>query len=135
MGREINSKNGLTTKQKEVIDKYFENGYKWYDAYTSVYSTKNRGNASKVWQSQSVQSEVNKRLKEDFATHQITAERVLKKLEEIAFADKTDKCYQSGAQLKALDLLQKQLGLQKQQLQITDTSISVNVDGEPDATN
>jgi len=129
MGREVKNKNGLTRMQQEVIDKYFENGYKWYDAYASVYSTQNRGNASKLWKQEYIQKEVNNRLKDDFSTHQITAERVLQKLEEIAFADKADKCYKSGAQIKALDLIQKQLGLQKQQLQISDTSISITVDG------
>lgn len=130
MGREVKNKNELTVKQQAMIDRYFENGFKWYDAYASVYATKNSGNASKLWKQENIQKEVNRRLKDEFATHQITAERVLQKLEEIAFADKTDKCYKSGAQIKALDLIQKQLGLQKQQLQVTDTSITVNVDGD-----
>ena len=50
--------------------------------------------------------------KEAFAAAAISAERVALKLADIAFAEKKDDVYVVTAQLKALDLLQKQMGLQ-----------------------
>ena len=55
--------------------------------------------------------------KQAFEAACINAEKVALRLNDIAFADKDDKVYSVQAQLKALDLLQKQLGLQKQTLE------------------
>ena len=66
--------------------------------------------------------------KEAFAAACISAERVALRLAEIAFADKDDEHYSATAQLKALDLLQKQLGLQHQKIEAdlhTDINITI----------
>ena len=55
--------------------------------------------------------------KAEFEGACITAERVGLKLAEIAFAAKDDEHYNPTAQLKALDLLQKQMGLQHQKIE------------------
>ena len=57
----------------------------------------------------------------------ITPERVANKLAQIAFAEKGDESYNATAQLKALDLLQKQLGLQQQTINANvETTIKLN---------
>ena len=59
----------------------------------------------------------------------ITAERVALKLADIAFADKDDEYYGVSAQLKALELIQKQLGLQQQKIEAdlhNDIIININ---------
>lgn len=56
----------------------------------------------------------------------ITAERVAQELANIAFAEKGDKDYTANAKLKALDLLQKQLGLQKQKIE-AEVNTDINI--------
>ena len=59
----------------------------------------------------------------------ITPERIANKLAEIAFAEKGDKEYDSKAQLKALDLLQKQMSLQNQNINANvETVIKLNIE-------
>lgn len=63
----------------------------------------------------------------------LNAEKVAIKLAEMAFAEKDDEVYGANVQLKALDMLQKQLGLQKQNIKAdvdTSTTIKVSIDDE-----
>ena len=54
---------------------------------------------------------------------------VMSKLAEIAFSEKGDSDYTTKDKLKALDLLQKQLGLQKQKLEAdVNTDIIINIE-------
>ena len=62
----------------------------------------------------------------EFEAACITAERIGLKLAEIAFAAKGDEDYNPNAQLKALDLLQKQMGLQKQHIE-ADVKTDINI--------
>ena len=48
------------------------------------------------------------------------------RLSDIAFADKEDEYYTISAQIKALDLLQKQLGLQHQKIE-ADITTDINI--------
>ena len=64
--------------------------------------------------------------KAEFEGACITAERVGLKLAEIAFAAKDDEQYTPTAQLRALDLLQKQMGLQHQKIE-ADVSTDINI--------
>lgn len=59
----------------------------------------------------------------------ITPERIANKLGDIAFAEKGDKEYDAKAQLKALDLLQKQMSLQNQNINANvETVIKINIE-------
>lgn len=63
----------------------------------------------------------------------LNAEKIAIKLADMAFADKEDEIYGASVQLKALDMLQKQLGLQKQQVKAevdNTTNIKVTIDDE-----
>ena len=64
--------------------------------------------------------------KEAFDAACISAEKVALKLADIAFANKEDEHYNATAQLKALDLLQKQMGLQHQKID-ADIKSDINI--------
>ena len=107
----------LTAKEKAFCEAYVE-CYDIKKAYLKAYNTSNvdtaRTNGSQVLKRQRVKDYIAQLQKEAFERAMITPERIANKLADIAFAEKGDKEYNANAQLKALDLLQKQLGLQKQ---------------------
>lgn len=111
----------LTAKQKAFCEAYVENGYNGTQAYLSAYDTDNYNTAktegNKLLKKPHIREYVSALQKEQFAQACITAERVAMKLADIAFAVKGDEDYNTSAQLKALDLLQKQLGIQHQKIE------------------
>lgn len=109
----------LTAKQKAFCEEYVANGYNGMLAYMKAYEsseTTAKGNAYKVAKNPRVQEYIKELQKDAYEQACINAERVALKLAEIAFAQKDDEYYAPNQQLKALDLLQKQLGLQKQKM-------------------
>lgn len=121
--------NGLTPKEKAFCDEYVLNGGNATRAYQKAYqcelSTANK-DAWRVMKRERVKNYITALQKEAFSAACISAERVALKLADIAFADKGDTDYNATAQLKALDLLQKQLGLQKQKLE-ADVNSDINI--------
>ena len=122
----------LTKKEKAFCEEYVANGCNASRAYFTVYDTSSIENARKayckVFRKPEVKEYIAALQKEAFDVACINAERVALKLADIAFADKEDEIYGATAQLKALDLLQKQLGLQKQHLEAdlhTDINITI----------
>lgn len=112
-------KNGLTLKEKTFCEEFVANGGNASRAYQFAYGCSiedARGRYGKTFRKPEVKEYIEALQKEAFAAACITAEKVALKLSEIAFAEKGDKEYNATAQLKALDLLQKQLGLQKQHI-------------------
>lgn len=110
----------LTKKEKAFCEEYVANGGNASRAYYAVYNTslENARKAyCKVFRKPEVKEYIAALQKEAFAAACINAERVALKLSDIAFADKDDEVYNISAQLKALDLLQKQLGLQHQKIE------------------
>lgn len=80
----------------------------------------------KVLKREHVKEYINRLQSEAYEAAFINAERVALKLAEIAFAEKGDEDYAASAQLKALDLLQKQLGLQTHKIE-ADVSTDINI--------
>ena len=121
----------LTAKEKAFCEEYVANGGNASRAYQEVYGccyedAKRR--YCKTFKKPDIKEYIAELQKEAFANACITAERVALKLADVAFADKDDEYYNAQAQLKALDLLQKQLGLQKQQIQAdVSTDIVINI--------
>ena len=122
----------LTRKEKEFCEEYIRNGCNASRAYFHAYDTSCIENARKayckVFRKPEVKAYIAELQKEAFERACINAERVALKLGDIAFADKTDEIYNVSAQLKALDLLQKQLGLQHQKIEAdisTDITITI----------
>lgn len=119
----------LTKKEQAFCQEYVRNGGNASRAYYFAYDTslENARKAyCKVFRKPEVKEYITKLQKIAFDNACITAERVALRLSDIAFAEKGDEIYNTSAQLKALDLLQKQLGLQHQKLE-ADLSSSINI--------
>lgn len=122
----------LTAKEKKFCEEYVANGGNASRAYQEVYGccyedAKRR--YCKTFKKPDIKEYIAELQKEAFANACITAERVALKLADVAFAEKDDEFYNVPAQLKALDLLQKQLGLQKQQIDANvATDIVINIE-------
>lgn len=118
-GRE--GKYELTKKQKAFCEEYVANGGNATRAYFAVYDCASIDVAKraycKVYRKPEVKEYIKELQQEAFENACITAERVALKLADIAFAPKDDEDYPANAQLKALDLLQKQMGLQTQKVE------------------
>lgn len=121
----------MTKKEKMFCEEYVANGGNASQAYYAVYDT-TKENARKLYCKVMKKPEVKEYIKAlqkaEFEAACINAERVGLKLAEIAFAAKGDEYYPATAQLKALDLLQKQLGLQTQKVEAdlhTDINITI----------
>ena len=123
---------GLNGKQKAFCEEYVANGYNAQKAYAIVYDCWNeasvRSNTCRLLKNEKVKEYIKELQKERFEALNISAERVAEKLAYIAFAEKDDNYYNATAQLKALDLLQKQMGLQTQKVDANvSTEININI--------
>lgn len=110
----------LTKKEKAFCEEYVANGCNASQAYHKIYECSiedARKRYCKTFRKEEVKEYIAALQREAFEFACINAERVALKLADIAFADKGDVDYTPAAQLKALDLLQKQLGLQKQHIE------------------
>ena len=124
----------LTKNEKAFCEEYIANGCNASRAYEKVYGCcieDARKRYCKTFRKDEVKEYINALQQEAFKEALINAERVALKLAEIGFADKHDEIYTPAAQLKALDLLQKQLGLQHQKIDAdvnTNTKIVINIE-------
>jgi phage terminase small subunit len=122
----------LTKKEKAFCEEYISNGCNASQAYHKVYECSiedARKRYCKTFRKPEIKEYIAELQKEAFEAAAINAERVALKLADIAFADKEDEIYTVAHQIKCLDLLQKQLGLQKQQIQAdVKTNIVINID-------
>lgn len=126
------NKDGLTNKEKAFCEEYIANGCNASRAYFKAYNCATIENARKeyckVLKRPRVKEYIQKLQREAYENAYINAERIALKLAEIAFAEKDDEDYGASAQLKALDLLQKQLGLQSQKIEAdVNTEININI--------
>jgi phage terminase small subunit len=127
MSRQRNGE--LTRKEKEFCEEYVRNGGNASQAYYYAYDTtiENARKAyCKVYRKPEVKAYIRQLQAVEFEAACITAERIGLKLAEIAFSAKGDEVYNTTAQLKALDLLQKQLSLQHQNIQ-ADVNTDINI--------
>lgn len=120
---------GLTKKEKAFCEEYIANGCKASVAYHTVYGCSiedARKRYCKTFRKPEIKEYINALQKEAFEEACITAERIALKLADIAFAEKDDEVYGASSQLKALDLLQKQLSLQTQRVE-ADVNTDINI--------
>lgn len=121
----------LNPQQKLFVELYMSNGYKAAPAYYEAFKcTKEsaEANAYRIFKNPEVKAEVEKRQKEKFDSLNITANRLAEALADMAFADKGDKDYPANVKLKAIDLLQSQLGLKKNKINLdaeVDTHVTI----------
>lgn len=122
----------LTRKEKAFCEEFVANGGNASRAYYAAYDTtleNARKMYCKVFRKPEVKEYIEKLQKAAFDAACINAERVGLKLAEIAFSEKGDDYYTATSQLKALDLLQKQLGLQTQKIDADlHTDIEITID-------
>jgi phage terminase small subunit len=119
----------LTKKEKAFCEEYVANGGNSSRAFQVAYECcieDARKRYCKVFRKPEVKEYIRELQKVAFENACINAERVALRLSDIAFADKDDEYYNISAQLKALDLLQKQLGLQHQKIE-ADISTDINI--------
>lgn len=119
----------LTAKEKAFCEEYVRNGGNGSRAFQTAYGCcieDARKRYCKPFKKPEVKAYIKALQKEAFEAACINAERVALKLADIAFADKNDEVYCATHQLKALDLLQKQLGLQHQKIE-ADVSTEINI--------
>ena len=127
----------LNEKQRKFCELYVSNGYKQGEAYLEAYDLTDmdsaRAGACRILKNQKIREYITQLQKEAFEAQCINAERVATKLAEIAFADKSDQYYTAPNQLKALDLLQKQLGLQNSKIEVNgEQKIIINIGEDED---
>lgn len=108
-------------RRRELFcQEYVANGYNKSEAYMAAWGTKSpetaRKRAWEIMKEPEVIARIDELIKERYAALHINAEKIAIRLHEMAFAAKDDEIYNTSVQLKALDMLQKQLGLQKQQI-------------------
>lgn len=125
---------GLTAKQKLFCEEYVANGYKLQKAYMAAYPDANPATANKeAWKlmkREPINALIRDLQHERFEALHINADKIAAKLADMAFADKDDEIYTPAIQQKALDLLQKQMGLQTQKVEaeVKTVNIEVNLD-------
>ena len=112
------AKGDLTPKMRAFCEEYVKdyNGTQAYlRAYGGEYTTANN-RSSQMLKDTRIRDYIKELQKEGFEIACINAERIAIELAEMAFAEKGDEDYSATIKLKALDLLQKQLGLQQSKL-------------------
>ena len=118
----------LTLKEKCFCEEFVRTGNATQAYLTTYGGTYNTANAQgwRTLQRPRVHEYVAALQKQAWEAACISAERVGLKLAEIDFDAKDDEQYTPTAQLRALDLLQKQMGLQHQKIE-ADVSTDINI--------
>lgn len=119
----------LTNKELAFCEEYVLNGCNASRAYAKAYECSiedARKRYCKTFRKPEVKEYISNLQREAFEAACITAERVALEISDIAFAEKGDEIYNTSSKLKALDLLQKQLGLQHQKIE-ADVNSSINI--------
>lgn len=124
----------MTAKQELFCAAYIKNNYCAKAAYLEVYGgteVNAEKSGSRLMKNPEVKARINELTKQICEEKCITGERIMSELAAIAFEKEEVK---PSDKLKAIDLLQKQLGLQSQKLDATvksnDIVISIQKEGE-----
>lgn len=124
----------LSPQHKIFAKEYIACGFNASQAYRNTYGTEGDSqNGSRLARDPLIQEEIRREMHERCQELQINEDKILLKLNEMAFAGPEDEYYGPSVQLKALDMLQKQLGLQKQNVKTeidNKVTIEVTIDDE-----
>ena len=110
----------LNEKQKQFIDEYFICGFNGTEAYRRTYPEGQKyaqANAAKLKAKPHIKAEIERRLNEIVGDREELAKQMLYKLRDVAFEDKLSEEVPLSAQLKATELLGKQLSLYTQKVE------------------
>lgn len=129
----------LTPQEELFAAEYIANGFVAVAAYRIAYPDAKektaQSNAYYMLRKAHVRAYILEIMKDHLGDFDDLAAKTLIKLEQIAFAERGDEYYASGAQLKALELIQKQLGLQTQNIKAQvdqTTTVVINILGDGD---
>jgi phage terminase small subunit len=116
----------LNDNHELFIKEWLANGRNGVQAYMKAYpnanyNTANR-NASDLLKDPLVRARIDELTKARYDELNITADHIAQELAEMAFAAKGDEDFSAQIKLKALDLLQKQLGLQSKNVNVESTA-------------
>ena len=124
----------LNAKQKLFCENYVSNGYKltqaYMDAFGVSYEVAN-ANQWRLMKKDAIKGYIAELQHDRFEAMGVTADRIAQELSKMAFAE-LDENNTNASKAKALELLQKQMGLQTQKVEanVKTTVIEVDVDGE-----
>ena len=121
----------LNTQQEMFCREFIACKYNAGKAYEKVYATKKndsaRAGAVRLMKMPEIKERISQLEKEIFEENHITPEHIANELSEMAFGEDTPQ----NIKLKALDLLQKQTGLQTQKVQADiNNNIQINITGD-----
>lgn len=124
----------MTLQQENFCYEYCANGYNAKQAYLAAYGQDKKISspescACRLLQIPEIKAKVAEIRKVRLDALQIDADRVVEKLAEIAFAKKGDEYYNAASQIKALDILSKQFGLQTQKMEVKQEVIEIGIKG------
>ena len=126
----------LTMKQKLFCEEYVAAGYKdqikcYMRAFPDASPETANAESWKLLKREPIRAYIRELQKERFDALNVSAERIAQELTRMAFHEEDD-VYRPADKARALELLQKQLGLQTQKVEadIKTTVIEVDLDGE-----
>lgn len=112
----------LKPHEKTFAEAYIANNGNAKEAYHVIFPDASpdtcRKNGYKYKNIPEIQAYIAELYEQHFGEYRVLAFRTLAELEEMAFAEKGDKDYAASTKLKAIELIQKQLGLQTKNLNV-----------------
>lgn len=123
----------MTSQQKQFCENYLANGYNAVQAYFDAFPDADKNNPKPSYpyvlmKKPEIKAYIDSRRKEIYESLNIDAERIAQELADMAFAAKGDEKYSASVKLKALELLQKQFGLQNQKFETKQEIIEVSLE-------
>lgn len=128
------AKHKINSNSTAFCYEYVANGYKAVPAYMAAYPNSSeisaKANAHRLLNTPEIKELIREIQKERFEALNISAERIACELAGLAFSDFDDN-NSATSKLKALDLLQKQLGLQNQKVELGGKQdVIINITGD-----
>ena len=123
----------LTAKQKLFCENYVSNGYKLQKAYMDAFGASPEvanANQWKLMKKDAIKNYIREVQHERFEALHITADSIVAQLRDIALSE--DASYME--RMKALELIQKQMGLQTQKVEADIKTTTINIDLEDERT-
>lgn len=124
----------LNPKQKLFCEEYVKNGYNPMNAYRVAYAGSSEAslnaNPYRLMKKPEVREYITELENEIFESNRITAEKIAHELSLMAFGQ-FDENISASVKLKALDLLQKQFGLQNSKVEVNGKQdVIINILGD-----
>lgn len=107
----------MKQKHLDFCEEYLANGYNARAAYKTIYQTNEVRYAYILLKRPEVKEYIDMRIKELFEEKQVRAETIATELAYVAYTRDFGEDVTCANKLKALELLQKQLGLQTQKME------------------